>query len=38
MRDYELVEGWVPEIGTDFMVGNRKCIFESFLFKYIGNA
>lgn len=33
LRDYELVESWVPEIGTEFMVGNRKAVFESFLFR-----
>jgi hypothetical protein len=32
-RDYDLVEQWIQEMGTEFMVGNRKAIFESFLFK-----
>lgn len=30
---YDFVEMWEPEYGTDFRVGNRRCVFESLLFK-----
>lgn len=35
LKDYELVEQWIQEIGTEFMEGDRKVIFESFLFRLI---
>lgn len=29
---YKMVENWEPEVGTDFRVKDKKCVFESMLF------
>lgn len=30
---YELVESWIPEIGTEFRIKDKRCVFESMFFK-----
>lgn len=32
-KGYYLVENWIPEYGTEFRVGNKRCFFESFYFR-----